>query len=213
MPSQLVVQRPDIRAAEAKMQNTSALIGVAVANRLPNISLTANYGVNAISPDQIFSPSSNVWSVAGSALMPLFHGGTLFEREVAAREEFDQAASQYRSAVITAFQNVADCLSALQTDAKALQKAVAFEGAAAKTLSIVRQRLDAGDVNYIEVLNAQLTYQRALITLVVARSNRFANTAALFQALGGGWWNRVDSSRQSKDGFCHSSAIRFIERT
>ncbi|HUZ33190.1 MAG TPA: efflux transporter outer membrane subunit [Xanthobacteraceae bacterium] len=192
VPSQLVEQRPDIRAAEAKMQSTSALIGVAVANRLPNISLTANYGVNALSPDQVFAPGSNVWGIGGAALMPILHGGTLFEREVTAREAFDQASSQYRSAVIAAFQNVADCLSALQNDAKALQKAVAFEGAAAKTLAIMRQRLEIGDVNYIELLNAQLTYQRALITLVIARRNRFADTAALFQALGGGWWNRSD---------------------
>lgn len=192
LPSQLVEQRPDVRAAEAQMHYTSALIGVAVANRLPNVSLTASYGVNALSLDQLFEPGSNVWAVGGSALMPIFHGGTLFEREVAAREAFDQASSQYRSAVITAFKNVADCLTALQTDAVALQKAVAFESAAAKTLALTRRRLQIGDINYLELLNAQQTYQRALFSLVFAQSNRLADTAALFQALGGGWWNRSD---------------------
>jgi outer membrane protein TolC len=124
--------------------------------------------------------------------MPILHGGTLLEKELAARETFDQASSQYRSAVITAFRNVADSLTALQNDAVALQKSVGFEKAAAKTLNITRRRLQIGEVNYLELLNAQQTYQRALITSVVAQSNRLADTAALFQALGGGWWNRDD---------------------
>jgi outer membrane protein TolC len=149
-------------------------------------------GTNALSIDSLFGPGSGVWSIAGAALAPVFHGGTLFEREIAAREAFDQAASQYRSVVITAFKNVADCLTALQTDAVALQKAVAAETVAAKTLEITRRRLKIGDVNYLELLNAQQTYQRALMTLVFAQSNRFSDTAALFQALGGGWWNRAD---------------------
>ena len=192
LPSQLVEQRPDIRAAEETMHSASALIGVAVANRLPNVSLTANYGVNALALDQLFTPGSNAWSVGGAVLAPLLHGGTLFEREVAAREAFDEAWSQYRSVVVTAFRNVADTLTALQNDAVALQKAVAFERASAQALEISRRRLRIGDINYLELLNAQQTYQRALLTLVVAQSNRFADTAALFQALGGGWWNRDD---------------------
>ena len=192
LPSQLVEQRPDVRAAEENMHSASALIGVAVANRLPNLSLTASYGVNSLSVEQLFAPGSNTWGLGGTALMPLFHGGTLLENEQAARETFDQASSQYRSAVITAFKNVADSLTALQNDAVALQKAVAFEKAAGKTLNITRRRLQIGEVNYLELLNAQQTYQRALITLVVAQSNRLADTAALFQALGGGWWNRDD---------------------
>jgi NodT family efflux transporter outer membrane factor (OMF) lipoprotein len=192
LPSQLVEQRPDIRAAEAQMHSASAQIGVAVANRLPNITLTAAYGVNSLSVDQLFTPGSSVWSLGGAALMPLFHGGTLFEREVAARDAFDQASAQYRSVVVAAFRNVADCLTALQTDAVALQKAVNFEEASRKTLDITRRRLQIGDVNYLELLNAQQTYQRALFSLVLAQSNRLADTAALFQALGGGWWNRAD---------------------
>jgi NodT family efflux transporter outer membrane factor (OMF) lipoprotein len=201
LPSQLVEQRPDVRAAEANMQTASALIGVAVANRLPNISLTGSVGVNALSLDQLFTPAASVWSIGGAALAPIFHGGTLFEREVAARETFDQASSQYRSVVINAFKNVADCLTALQTDAVALQKAVASEIAAAKSLEITRRRLRIGEINYFELLNAQQTYQRALITLVAVRSSRFADTAALFQALGGGWWNRADVEPRKQISF------------
>jgi NodT family efflux transporter outer membrane factor (OMF) lipoprotein len=192
VPSQLVEQRPDLRAAEANMQYTSALIGVAVANRLPNISLTGGIGTNALSIDQLFGPGSGTWSIGGAVLAPIFHGGTLFEREVAAREAFDQASSQYRSVVITAFKNVADSLTALQTDAVALQKAVAFETTAAKTLDIARKRLLIGEISYLEMLTAQQNYQQALLNLVQAQANRFADTAALFQALGGGWWNRAD---------------------
>ena len=189
LPSQLVEQRPDVRAAEATMQYDSALIGVAVANRLPNISLTGGLGTNALSIDQLFGPGMGTWSIAGAVLAPIIHGGTLFEKEVAAREAFEQASSQYRSVVISSFKNVADCLTALQNDAVALQKAVAFEKAAAKSLEITRRRLEIGDINYLEVLNAQQTYQRALLTLVTVQANRLADSAALFQALGGGWWN------------------------
>jgi NodT family efflux transporter outer membrane factor (OMF) lipoprotein len=192
LPSKLVEQRPDVRAAEENMHSASALIGVAVANRLPNLSLTASYGVNALSVDQLFAPGASTWGLGATALMPLLHGGTLLEKEQAARETYEQASSQYRSAVITAFRNVADSLTALQNDAAALQKSVAFEKAAGKTLDITRRRLQIGEVNYLELLNAQQTYQRALITSVVAQSNRLADTAALFQALGGGWWNRDD---------------------
>jgi outer membrane protein TolC len=123
---------------------------------------------------------------------PIFRGGALLNRELAARAAFDQAAAQYRSTVIAAFQNVADTLTALRTDADALQKAVVAERAAARSLEIARQRLELGDITFLLVLNAQQTYQQALISLVQAKANRFADTAALYQALGGGWWNRND---------------------
>jgi outer membrane protein TolC len=149
----------------------------------------------------LFQPGSSTWSLAGTALAPIFHGGTLFQRQVAAEEAFDQASSQYRSVVITAFKNVADSLTALQNDAVALQKAVAFETAAARTLSLSRRRLEIGDINYLELLNAQQTYQQALISLVLAQRNRLLDTAALFQSLGGGWWNRTDVEPPGQTSF------------
>ncbi|HKD27013.1 MAG TPA: efflux transporter outer membrane subunit [Xanthobacteraceae bacterium] len=192
VPSQLVQQRPDVRAAEESLHSASALIGVAVANRLPNVTLTANVGSTAPQIAQLFSPGAGAWSIAGSVLQPVFHGGTLYFQEVAARATFEQASSQYRSTVVTAFQNVADSLSAIQNDAVALQKAVAAEDAANRSLTIARRRLELGDINYILVLNAQQTYLQALLARVQAQANRFADTTALFQALGGGWWNRED---------------------
>jgi NodT family efflux transporter outer membrane factor (OMF) lipoprotein len=192
VPSQLVQQRPDLRAAEENLHSASAQIGVAVANRLPNVTLTANVGSTSPIFEQLFAPGSGSWAIAGSVLQPIFHGGTLYFREVAARATFEQASSQYRSTVITSFQNVADSLSALRNDAVALQKAVAAENAANRSLTIARRRLELGDINYILVLNAQQTYFQTLLTRVQAQAARFADTAALFQALGGGWWNRED---------------------
>jgi NodT family efflux transporter outer membrane factor (OMF) lipoprotein len=192
VPSQLVQQRPDLRAAEENLHSASALIGVAVANRIPAVTLTANVGSTAPLIDLLFSPGSGSWAIAGSVLQPIFHGGTLYQREVAARAAFEQASSQYRSTVITAFQNVADSLSALENDAMALQKAVAAENAANRVLTITRRRLELGDVNFLQVLVAQQFYLQALLTRVQAQASRFADTVALFQSLGGGWWNRND---------------------
>jgi NodT family efflux transporter outer membrane factor (OMF) lipoprotein len=192
VPSQLVQQRPDLRAAEENLHSASALIGVAVANRLPNVTLTANAGSTAPMIEQLFSPGSGSWAIAGSVLQPIFHGGTLFQREVAARATFEQTSSLYRATVVTAFQNVADSLSALENDAVALQKAVVAENAANRSLTIARRRLELGDINYLLVLTAQQTYLQALLVRVQAQANRFADTVALFQALGGGWWNRND---------------------
>jgi NodT family efflux transporter outer membrane factor (OMF) lipoprotein len=193
VPSTLVSQRPDIRAAEANVHSTSALIGVAIANRLPNITISATDGSQAFDISKLFSPGTGFWTLAGSVVQPVFRGGTLYHRELAARAAFDQAAAQYRSTVITAFQNVADVLSALRTDAAAVDKAIAAERAALRSLDIARQRYQLGDIAYLFLLNAQQTYQQALITLVLARANRLADTAALFQALGGGWWNNPNA--------------------
>jgi NodT family efflux transporter outer membrane factor (OMF) lipoprotein len=193
VPSTLVSQRPDIRAAEANVQSMSALIGVAIANRLPNITISANDGSQAFDISKLFSPGTGFWTLSGTLLQPVFRGGTLYHRELAARAAFDQSVAQYRSTVITAFQNVADVLSALRTDATALDKAIAAERAALRSLDIARQRQQLGDISFLLLLNAQQTYQQALLNVVLARANRFADTAALFLALGGGWWNKPNA--------------------
>jgi NodT family efflux transporter outer membrane factor (OMF) lipoprotein len=192
LPSKVVEQRPDIRAAEANLQAASAQIGVAIANRLPNITLSGNIGSTALSLDQLLTPGFGFWTATGSVTQPLFHGGALLHKELAAEAAYDQAVAQYKSAVHVAFQNVADSLRAIETDAVALQKAVASETAAAKSLDITRKRLKLGDITYLGVLNAQQTYQQAVLSLVQAKAARYADTVALFQALGGGWWNRGD---------------------
>ncbi len=192
LPAKLVRQRPDVRAAEATMHSASAQIGQAVAARLPQITLTAQGGASANYAGQFFTPGTNFWTIAGGITAPIFEGGTLLHRQRAAQAGFDQAAAQYRATVVSAFQNVADALHALQVDADALVAANAAERAANRSLSIVRQQLQLGQVAYLALLNAQNTYQQARLNLVQADANRLADSAALFQALGGGWWNRAD---------------------
>jgi outer membrane protein TolC len=131
--------------------------------------------------------------LAANLTQPLFQGGTLLHRQRAAEAAYDQAAAQYKSIVLTAFQNVADALHALQCDADALKASAAAEHAAARTLTIARRQLELGNISYLAVLNAEQTYQQAVLNFVQALANRYADTAALFQALGGGWWNRSDA--------------------
>jgi NodT family efflux transporter outer membrane factor (OMF) lipoprotein len=192
LPSKLVEQRPDVRSAEGQLHAAGANIGVAIANRLPNITLSANAGSSAASIAELFAPGTGFWTLAAGITQPVFHGGTLLHKQRAAEAAYDQALSQYRGTVLTAFQNVADSLHAIQSDADALKAAVAAEQAAAKSLAIARRQLERGDIGYLSLLNAEQTYQQASINLVQTLANRYADTAALFAALGGGWWKRSD---------------------
>lgn len=192
LPSQLVEQRPDVRQAEENWHSACALIGVARANRLPSFILSADAGSMATIFSHVFNSGTGFWDVAGGVTQPVFEGGTLMHRERAARAAYQQAAEQYRSTVLTAFQNVADTLHGLQQDADGLKAAAAAKDAASVTLDLARNQYQAGYVNYLALLSAEQTYQQAVISLVQAQSNRYADTAALFQALGGGWWNIAD---------------------
>jgi NodT family efflux transporter outer membrane factor (OMF) lipoprotein len=192
LPFQLVEQRPDVRQAEENWHSACALIGVARANRLPSFTLSADAGSMATIFSHLFNSRTGFWDVAGGVTQPVFEGGTLMHRERAARAAYEQAAEQYRSTVLTAFQNVADTLHALQQDADGLKAAAAAKDAAAVTLDLAKKQYQTGYVNYLGLLSAEMAYQQALINLVQAQTNRYADTAALFQALGGGWWNRTD---------------------
>jgi len=187
LPSKLVDQRPDVRAAEAAMHSASAQIGVAIAARLPNIQLSANGGTSAYNFAQSFAPGTGFYTLAASVTAPIFDGFTLYNKQKAAEAALDQAEAQYRATVITAFQNVADALRALQADARAAKAAVHSEETAKASLDIVEKQVSAGQVNQLAVLNAQQTYLAAVVTRVLADANRLADTAALFMALGGGW--------------------------
>jgi NodT family efflux transporter outer membrane factor (OMF) lipoprotein len=192
LPSDLVEQRPDVRQAEANLHDASAKIGIAIANRLPNIVLTANVGSAAAATSQLFTSGTGFWGIGAEAAAPLFQGGTLLHQERAAKAAYLQAAEQYRSTVLTAFQNVADTLTALEQDADALKAAAAAADAAKITLDLAQRQLQDGYAGYLALLNAEQAYQQGLINLVQAQANRYADTAALFQALGGGWWHRTD---------------------
>jgi outer membrane protein TolC len=149
----------------------------------------------ALEAGQMFSSGTGFWTLAGTVTQPVFQGGALLHKQRAARAAYVQAAEQYRSSVLTAFQNVADTLNALEQDAHALRAAAAAKDAAGITLALAKQQWQSGYANYLALLNAEQTYQQAVINLVQAQANRYADTAALFQALGGGWWHRADLTR------------------
>ncbi len=194
LPSKLVEQRPDVRAKEALLHKASAEIGVATANMLPQLTLTASYGSAALTSGTLFTGPAVVWGAGASLLQPLFRGGTLLHRKRAAEASFDQAAAEYRGTVLKAFQDVADVLQALERDAEALQAQHEAEQAAAASLELAQKQYQVGSASFLTLLNAERAYQQARIALVQAQAARYADTAALFQALGGGWWNRDDGA-------------------
>jgi NodT family efflux transporter outer membrane factor (OMF) lipoprotein len=192
LPSQLVEQRPDVRAAQAQLHQASAEIGVAIAARLPQFSLTGEYGSASAAAASLLSPGTTIWSLASSGTQPIFHGFSLLHQERAAKAAYDMAQAQYRNTVLSAFQNVADALRALQLDAATLKAQYAALQDASAALDLARGQYRLGAIAYVTLLNSQRSYAQARLAIVQARATRFADTAALFQALGGGWWNRVD---------------------
>jgi NodT family efflux transporter outer membrane factor (OMF) lipoprotein len=185
IPSQLVERRPDVRAAEAQLHAATAQVGVAITNMLPQFTITANVGSTATALSDLFKAGTGFWSLGANASQTLFAGGTLLHRKRAADAALDQAGAAYKSSVLTAFQNVADALHALSNDADALDSASRAEQAAERSLGVARHQLELGSVSYLILLIGEQTYQQALISEIQARANRFADTAALFQALGG----------------------------
>lgn len=189
LPARLVEQRPDVRIAEAQLHAASAQVGVAEAARWPNLELDASGGTATLAFGASLASDATFWSLAGTLTQPIFEGGTLLHRKRAAVAAYDQAAAQYQATVVGAFQNTADALHALRADAAADRAAANAEQASAKSLQISRRQLELGDVNQLTVLAAEQTYAQARITALQARAARYSDVAALFQALGGGWWN------------------------
>ena len=199
LPSALVAQRPDVRQAEANLHAATAQIGIAVANRLPNITLTANAGSTALAIDQVFTSGTGFWGIGAAATAPLFQGGTLLHQERAARAACVEAAEQYRSTVLTAFQTVADTLVALQQDAEAVQAAAAAAQDARITRELTQRQWRDGYIGRLALLAAEQADWQTRISLVQAQANRYADTAALFQALGGGWWQRAELTKDNHE--------------
>ena len=197
LPSRLVEQRPDVRIAEEQLHAASAQIGVAVAARLPNIQIEAVAGSAALALTPEFGSAQNFWNLAGTLTQPILEGGTLLHRQKAAEAAYDQAAAQYRQTVVGAFQNTADALHALWTDADAQAASERAAGAARASLEIAQRQFALGDLSHVAVLNAEQTDAEARLALLQAKANRYADVAALFQALGGGWWNADGSASPS----------------
>jgi outer membrane protein TolC len=237
LSSQIVEQRPDIRAAEANLHAAMAAVGVAIANRLPLFNLSGNVGLMSSQLKYLnVTPQTLFWTLAAHATQTIFDGFTLEQRQHAAEAGWDQAAEQYQTAVVTAFQNVADVLQAIERDQQAVPWAAAAKEAAARnrclTVAVfvkyngppftLDPRIDKKpeltrwwekncakfkppyyqeengkpvvDKAGSDVLVAEQLYLSSRIALVQAEATRLSDVVALFQALGGGWWNRTDTA-------------------
>jgi|SRR5579863_674431 len=194
LPSKIVLQRPDVRAAEANLHIASAEAGIALANLLPQFTITAETGSSALAMSQLFKGGTGFWDVGASLTQTLFDAGALLHKHRATDAALDQAGAHYRAAVILACQNVADTLRALQADADALKASAEADRAAESAFELARKQQALGTISLVAMLNAEQTYQQAEVAVVQARASRYADSAALFQALGGGWWNRPGES-------------------
>ncbi len=192
LPSQLVNQRPDVRAQEALLMQASAQVGVATANLLPQINITGYTGYQANQVNQLFNPNSFIWSIASQVMQPLFHGGALMAQRRSAVAAFEQARYQYIQTVLSAFQNVADALRAVEYDAKALNAQTESVYTAKALYDLSRRQHELGAITYLALLNAQRDYNTAVISQIQAQAQRYTDTAALFVALGGGWWPKPE---------------------
>lgn len=199
LPSKLLAQRPDIAAAEAQLHAATAAVGIAKANMLPQITLTAGIGSSAYGFSDLFTSGNGIWSIIGGLTQPLFAGGTLLHRKRSAEAALDQAAAQYRSTVIKAFQNVSDALRTVQFDGDILRTQSLAERAAARSLEISRRAVELGDATPQSFLIATQAYQQTVISLVQAQAGRYADSAALFLAMGGGWWHADIRAEKSAD--------------
>jgi NodT family efflux transporter outer membrane factor (OMF) lipoprotein len=196
LPAKLVRQRPDVLASESQLHQASAQAGVATANLYPQLTLSGSIGSETTSISQLFGPGTQAWNIGGSLLQPLFHGGELRAKRRGAFDDLDQATAQYRGTVLSALQDVADTLRALQDDALTLQADAQSEAAAHDSLEITRRQFQAGGTSYVNLLIAQRQYAQARLTRIQGEMARMTDSAALLQALGGGWWNRdTDGSR------------------
>lgn len=198
LPAKLVEHRPDVRAQESVLHAASAQIGVVTASIFPDFTISASAGSIATKAGDLFIPGSYIWSAGANLLQPIFHGGEFTHKRRAAIAAYEQAAAQYKSTVLKAFQNVADTLKALEFDAAELSAQESAKQSAFETLELTQAQFQIGSVSYLELLNADRTYQQAQIGHIKAQATRIADTAALLQALGGGWWNRADLSRVIK---------------
>jgi NodT family efflux transporter outer membrane factor (OMF) lipoprotein len=189
LPADLVRQRPDILAAEANLHVASAQVGVAVAARLPDFTLTGSAGGASSVLTTLLAPDNTLWSIGGSIAWTVFDAGALRHKQKAAEAALAQAKAQYRSAVLGALQNTADTLQAIVEDAKTDRHAAAAQAATDRSLRLAQQQAARGETGVLPVLTAQAAENQAAVTTAQSHAARYADTVALFQALGGGWWN------------------------
>jgi NodT family efflux transporter outer membrane factor (OMF) lipoprotein len=192
LPSQLARQRPDIRAAEALLYEAGARVGVATANLYPQITLSATGGWLASSGEL---SGAGFYLLGAQLAQPLFRGGELRAKRRSAVAAYEQAGAAYQEIVLQGFQNVADVLRALEADAKRLKERAEAANQARRYHEITSARYKVGGVSYYALLNAQEKLYSTLLERTLAIADRYADSAALFQALGGGWWKEHDKAK------------------
>ena len=190
LPSSLVRQRPDIRASEALLHQASANVGVATANLYPQIVLSGSVG--AIGTN--FSNGADVWSLGASLAQPIFNGGALRAEKRKAVAAYEEAGSAYQQTLLQVFREVADALRAIEHDAQTLQARSEAAAQAEVTYQIASQRFAAGGISQLALLDAQRQYLQTTLDRTTSAASRYADSASLFQALGGGWWNETQPS-------------------
>lgn len=193
LPSTVVAQRPDIRAASAQLHAATAAVGVATADMLPKLTLNGSLTSQSLTESGLLAAGSGGWSIGLGLLQPLFHGGQLLHQKRAAEAGMDAALADWQQTVLVAFQNVADSLQALDYDAQSLRAQSVSEQDAEKLLSLTRAQYRVGAIDYLTLLSAERQYQQARIAEIAARTARLADTAALYAALGGGWQDAAES--------------------
>jgi NodT family efflux transporter outer membrane factor (OMF) lipoprotein len=192
VPSALVRQRPDILATEAQLHAASAEVGVTVAQMYPSITLSASAGLDSLSANTLFQGSSLIWGLASGLSAPIFHGGTLEAQRQAAIDAFQASLATYQQTVLQGFGQVADTLRALQHDSELVDTERRALDTSSASLALQRLIYEAGKSDLLSLLTAERAYQQARMGYARAQAQRYLDTAQLFVALGGGWWNAND---------------------
>jgi NodT family efflux transporter outer membrane factor (OMF) lipoprotein len=188
VPSTLVHQRPDILAAEAQLHAASAALGVAIAQMYPTITLSASVETAALFPSDLFQSSGLVWTLLGGVTNPIFHGGALKAQKQAAIDAFRASFATYRQTVLQAFGQVADNLRALDHDAQLAEATRRALDVAEKSLELQRFSYAGGKTDILLLLDAERSNEQARLTYARAEAQRYIDSAQLFVAMGGGWW-------------------------
>jgi NodT family efflux transporter outer membrane factor (OMF) lipoprotein len=189
LPSELARQRPDILAAEALLHADSAAVGIATARLYPNITLSATGGQQSLDSSSLFHGVNTFWTLAASLAQPIFHGGTLRAQRRAAIELYQASLATYEQTVLQGLQQVADVLQALAHDAELLDAQRQLLESASHALTLQRESYAAGKSDLLQLIVAERAYQQARLGMVTAQARRLQDTAQLFVALGGGWWD------------------------
>jgi NodT family efflux transporter outer membrane factor (OMF) lipoprotein len=197
LPSELVHQRPDILAAEARLHAASAQIGIATARLYPSITLSASLGTEALDPGHLFDPSGLIWSIASGLTQPIFDGGTRQAERRAALASFKASAADYQQTVLEAFEQVADVLQALTHDAELLAEQKHALDLALESVRLQRIDYARGGIGILNLLDAQRQYQQALQGEIKAEAQRYLDTTQLLVAMGGGWWDASELRLQA----------------